>query len=346
MTTPTAAPGIHQYPEPCWTVVLAGKPDAFADEAEHHYLTEQDAKDAIADYGVPTHRAVQVNAPGCWYAITACGQPFVYHGDDEEQHFADRDAILTSAMLQDNVLVDGDVLTCDEDCETCTPARAAIKQALSIEQTDPSVFTYAGADPVTDPTRIDWAERRRLAKMPFMLVDGRPVNPWGSNLKYGRGELGHWAERANADAFVFVTVAGQRYLLMGERDDDHGWAIPGGGLDDGEGRIAGALRELGEETGLHVDVTTLTVPLQVGSFRHVADPRESREAWMVTAPVIIDLGPVDELPVLTCTSDLKRAEWIPAGTPEQARAAIAGLGGTVFPAHEQMLTTAIVGWAK
>ncbi len=78
---------------------------------------------------------------------------------------------------------------------------------------------------------------------------------------------------------------------------------------------------------------------------------------MVTVPVTIELRTIefrgrpgqephlvgDRLPELTCTSDLKRAAWIRADTPEQARADIAGLGGTVFPAHERMLTNAILG---
>lgn len=39
-------------------------------------------------------------------------------------------------------------------------------------------------------------------------------------------------------------------LLMGKRKDSGKWTFPGGGLDDGEAPIAGALRELWEEAGI------------------------------------------------------------------------------------------------
>lgn len=40
------------------------------------------------------------------------------------------------------------------------------------------------------------------------------------------------------------------YLLMGKRRDNGKWTLPGGGMDDGEAAIAGALRELKEEAGI------------------------------------------------------------------------------------------------
>jgi ADP-ribose pyrophosphatase len=353
LTTPTTTPGIHQNPEPCWTVLTADGEGAGYEGAEYHSATKAEADTDAAGYA-ESGIVVQVVQRGepCWTAVLLCGTPFIGHGDVEAAHFSSDTEIVESAQYQGGVLVTDGVFTCGDDsgCEVCEPVRRTIKQELSEADTDPDVFSVGvadgWADQITNPTAYDWKERRRHAKVPFRIVDDRPVNPRGQHLRYGRGELGHWGEHANADAFVFITVDGQRYLLMGERDDGHGWAIPGGGLEDGEDAIAGALRELAEETGVHIAAALLADRIQVGTFRHVADPREAREAWMVTAPVIIDVGPVDRLPALSCTSDLNRAVWIPAGTPEQARAAIAELGGTVFVAHEQMLTDAIVGWAK
>src|SRR5207249_201246 len=114
------------------------------------------------------------------------------------------------------------------------------------------------ADPETDPARIDWPACQAAAAIPFEVVDGRPVNPFGpTGIRYGRNELGHWGEALAADALVFATLpAGwvhegdpaARYVLMVKRDDGHGWALPGGHVEPGESPQAAAVRELEEET--------------------------------------------------------------------------------------------------
>ena len=60
--------------------------------------------------------------------------------------------------------------------------------------------------------------------------------------------------------FVAVDTAvfnEQGDLLLIQRADDHCWALPGGASDVGETPAAGAVREVWEETGLHVAVTAL-----------------------------------------------------------------------------------------
>src|SRR5690554_360552 len=126
---------------------------------------------------------------------------------------------------------------------------------MTVEWTHPDVYTRGiaegWADPEVDPTRIDWEQRLRHAAIPFLVVDGRPVNPAApTGIRRGRGELGHWGEAQAADAAVTAHHSGRRWLLMIERDDGHGWALPGGHVDPGETAVAAAVRELREETGL------------------------------------------------------------------------------------------------
>jgi len=130
-----------------------------------------------------------------------------------------------------------------------------------------------------------------------------------------------------------VTYRGRRWLLMVERDDDHGWAVPGGCLDPCETPLAAAVRELAEETGLVLPGASWTV-LPV---RYVPDPRASDEAWMVTWPAVTDLGEVAELPPVAGADDARRAAWVRADSYEALLLYLAEHGGAVFAAHREML---------
>ena len=121
--------------------------------------------------------------------------------------------------------------------------------------THPDVFDKGiregWADPQVDPTRIDWITRQMAAAIPFDVIDGRPVNPCEqTGIRYGRNELGHWGEQLAADAIVTADTEADRWLVMVERSDGHGWAVPGGYVEPGEDSEAAAVRELEEETGL------------------------------------------------------------------------------------------------
>lgn len=70
-----------------------------------------------------------------------------------------------------------------------------------------------------------------------------------------------------------VTATGPEFLLL--RNARHGtWGFPKGHLDDGEDELAGAMRELGEETGL-TDVTIDDGFLETSAYR----VREGDDEW-------------------------------------------------------------------
>lgn len=237
------------------------------------------------------------------------------------------------------------------------PYSNCVESAAVRTYTAPEVLTTGvdegWADPETDPRRIDWAPRQARAAIPFEVVDGRPFNPFGpTGVRYGRNECGHWGEALTADALVLATLpAGwaqegdpaARYALMVERNDGHGWAIPGGHVEPGEPAQAAAVRELEEETGLRL----LGVPWQAwqeSEPRHVPDPRASDEAWMVTVLCVLDLGTVEELPLVEGYDDAARAGWIRADSYEALTADLAETyQGTVFAAHVGMLQATIDG---
>jgi 8-oxo-dGTP pyrophosphatase MutT (NUDIX family) len=180
-----------------------------------------------------------------------------------------------------------------------------------------------------------------VAAIPFEVVAGCPVNPREKTaIRYGRNEMGCWGETLMADALVTATYLGQRYLLMVERGDGYGWAVPGGHVEPGETGVQAAVRELAEETGLDVTLGTCRAlpPL------YVPDPRASGEAWAVTIPVRMDLGGLPGLPFTAGGDDARRAEWIRAGTYDQLVIMLRQVyGGQVFAAHTGMLSRFLDG---
>ncbi|WP_345350969.1 NUDIX domain-containing protein [Actinoallomurus liliacearum] len=132
-------------------------------------------------------------------------------------------------------------------------------------------------------------------------------------------------------------MGGRRLILMVERADGHGWAVPGGFVDPGEvDRKAyreAAARELNEETGLTLPGASWTEMKP----RYVPDPRASDEAWMVTVPCVADLD-VDQLPSVKGQDDAKHAVWVPADSYDELVEYLDRVhSGKVFAAHVDML---------
>jgi len=223
------------------------------------------------------------------------------------------------------------------------------RRAPGIEYTQPEVLTQGlidgWADWQDDPADVDWGPRLATALIPYAIDHGRPVSPWApTGIRRGRNGLGRWGENATADMLVTCRHRGQRHLLLVERADGGGWAVPGGSIEDGEDGLTAAIRELREETRLVVSPELA----RAGLPRHVPDPRASDEAWAVTVPCAIDLGDVDIMPAVAGASDARRAAWLPASDYDHLLDSLiiryAGSGTpVVFIAHQQMLRAFLGG---
>lgn len=200
-----------------------------------------------------------------------------------------------------------------------------------IEYTSPWVLEY-GTDPL-DPTEIDWSERQARALIPFEVREGRPRCPQADHQIirpiYGRNDMRFWGENPMADALVTATCRGVRYVLLIEREDGAGWAMPGGAIEPGETPLFTAKRELREETGLIIPMSWFD---GLDEPRWVPDPRGSMEAWAVTVVACCDLGEVDTLPEVRGGDDARRAEWCTIYAVEDALE-----NGEIFPAHREIL---------
>ena len=185
-----------------------------------------------------------------------------------------------------------------------------------------------------DPTLINWPKRQSKAWIPFDLdINGRPTLPVGCDLTkvkvtYGRNDMRLWGENKMADALVTATFNGAPYVLLVERADGLGWAMPGGAVESHEKPLWAAVRELREKTGLALTTDRFTPDAP----RWVPDPRGSMEAWPVTVVVRCDLGTVDMLPEVRGGGDAPRVEWVPLWwtiAPSERF--------LIFPAHREIL---------
>jgi ADP-ribose pyrophosphatase len=177
-----------------------------------------------------------------------------------------------------------------------------------------SAWVLENSTDPADPTEIDWPKRQAEAWIPYQVVNGRPVCPFMGEARsdrptYGRSDMRFWGENKMADALVTATFRGVRYVLLIERGDGGGWAMPGGSIEPGETPQFAARRECGEETGLW-----LAGPwASKDEPRWVPDPRGSMEAWAVTVVTRFDLGEVESLPEVRGGDDAREAMWCPVG---------------------------------
>lgn len=188
------------------------------------------------------------------------------------------------------------------------------------------------AEGVTDPTTIDFGPRQAAALLPYLVVDGLPLNPTGRTGRTGRN-LGWWGENAAADPIVIAeTTAGPRLLLI-RRSDCGLWAIPGGMVDPGETAPAALVRELREET--RVDLTDV-IP-EVLTRTYVDDPRNSDHAWVCSTVALFRVPvPLEAVG----SDDAIDARWFPFNSLDGLTEAITADAGQLYAAHLPLLSTA------
>lgn len=106
-----------------------------------------------------------------------------------------------------------------------------------------------------------------------------------------------------------VTVASHLLLVRRKNAPGKGlWALPGGFLDGRERLLAGAIRELREETGLDAPDAELAAALrEVAVFDH---PDRSQRGRIITHAHWFDL-PFAALPDVAGADDAAEARWIP-----------------------------------
>lgn len=122
-------------------------------------------------------------------------------------------------------------------------------------------------------------------------------------------------------AVVLRESSGAREVLLSVRSDLHGWELPGGQLEPGEAFEAGLVREVREETGLHV-----AIERPVGSY--VRTGFRPHTALVYTCSVVGgELRPSHETPVL---------RWFPCGAPPDG----------LFPWYRKPLEDALAGWPE
>ena len=109
-----------------------------------------------------------------------------------------------------------------------------------------------------------------------------------------------WSERTR----VLVVASDENILLVNGFLGDGRWGLPGGGLHKGESRVAGARRELREETGLDLTPQQLT-PLASTVFRE-------RGLRFICHYFLVELPEIQ--PIRRRFPEVMAVQWIPYRT--------------------------------
>ncbi len=125
---------------------------------------------------------------------------------------------------------------------------------------------------------------------------GRPLHPWLEDMLNdpdigvvtGKGFYWKWGPNYTVDPIIFRHDLNEPHVLLIERADGTGWALPGGFKDQGETEQEGAKREAWEEAGINLDLLHSRVRrIYEGPL---ADLRATAHAWPETTAFCFDLS--------------------------------------------------------
>ncbi len=180
----------------------------------------------------------------------------------------------------------------------------------------------AGVDVLPDTTRRFLLAWSRLPFLPALREE------WAMLQAYRQA----WAAAPYAPMFITVDAVVQcaGHVLLVQRGQAPGrglWAVPGGFLEARETLWQSALRELEEETHLHLLEDAMRRALrEVAVFDH---PDRSQRGRTVTHAHHFDLGD-RELPDVRADDDAAAAQWVPIAT-------LAAMEDRFFDDHFHML---------
>ena len=177
------------------------------------------------------------------------------------------------------------------------------------------------ADPTTPEMQAELAKRTSNALYvggPLVVVEGRPLHPFGRTGMTGRGLLGKWGPNFAADPLVTRWgPAGALEMVAIQRADTKAWAIPGGMVDAGELVSVTLRREFLEEAG------------NIPDAAEKADVLARLNALFASGGSIVYMGMVDDARATdnawietTCAhfhiDDAKLAEGLPLAAGDDA----------------------------
>lgn len=248
---------------------------------------------------------------------------------------------------------------------------------ISTDYTSPNVLKnspdYTTIDPSNSAQRQDLLNRFSYEQQPLTLDShtGRPLNPLKqTRANTGRGKLYYWGPNHAADAVILVrSKEDEVKVLVIKRGDTGDLALPGGMVDEGEGKdkLMTARREFGEEALGLIDINSNSSHTSSSSSRttgeqlldelfdrsklilpvysgYVNDPRNTDNAWMESFVVlrVLDLTVENDLKLYEKLNKLKKAgddakgvEWLNVEEKEKIEKLYASHKEIVYKAVEK-----------
>ena len=169
----------------------------------------------------------------------------------------------------------------------------------------------AGGEKNVDPTwherwesEVQWAD----GALPRLASPGVPLNPAGRTGLTGLGGCKRLGENKAADPIITRDdpATGKKQILLGYKETEQQWALPGGTVDEGEDPADACSRELLEEVGLSVDMRAGRVVYQ----GFVDDHRNTDNAWFATQARHVHLSGAAAAQEPDASDDIAAARWV------------------------------------